>query len=186
MAFFARVQGTGLPCGLPHWGIPVTFKFAVNPDCLQRDKLACAAAWIEHAGDYLWWTVGKSPEYLYTTEGQWFDWRQKFKSVATDAQYSLEMRKHARDTVHTMDKLAGSTPNPKFDNMGEQQWQKEWHAKGLAGPYGQPIVPDMDGGKFLSDNYCRSGQANRPGAGGLGVGMDGVRGRLLDSFGKIL
>lgn len=141
MAFFARVQATGLPHGLIScvgWSLHTAL--AEN----RHDVLPLAALWIEHCGDYLWWSVCQMPNCgIVLDKPLWTHYMEQFGKLAADGRNERSLRLLAQDAFRTMARLTESAPDPKFDNIGEQRWNAILAREGPQGRFEEPIAPDL-------------------------------------------
>lgn len=141
MAFLARVQATGLPYGLmfgANWSLHTALEGK------RLDVLLWATLWIEHCGEYLWWYVSQdSNNGIIFTKQMWMRYMRKFGQMACDGQNGRYVRLLAQDAFRTMARLTTSTPNPKFDNIGQKQWETILAQEGPQGTFEEPIAPDL-------------------------------------------
>lgn len=135
MAFFARVQATGLPYGF-NFGFVISLSQldVFHSGCCQ-DKILWPYFWIHYCGEYLWWGLCKDRSLLGLTPN-WNLWMGEFYRLATDGQNSRYTRMVAFDCFQTMSRLLASAPNPKFDDMGQKRWE-------LYESFSDPIAPEI-------------------------------------------
>lgn len=94
----------------------------------------------------MWWCLCQDhfPQYYIGFDLEfWQGWMIKFYDVAVNPQAPLESRLLAYDSFHTMVRLTDSLPNPKFNNKGQEWWDKEKAEKGMEGPWEEPVVPEF-------------------------------------------
>lgn len=141
MAFFARVQATGLPHGRI-FGANWAFGAALLEKRL--DILPWAALWIQHCGEYLWWFVSQESSSDPSLSKQtWMNYMEQFRNIACDGRNGRYVRLLAQDSFRTMARLTASAPNPKFDNIGQQRWEAILEREGPRGVFEEPIAPDL-------------------------------------------
>lgn len=141
MAFLARVQSTGLPYGLM---FGATWSFHAALEEKRHDALPWAAFWIEHCGEYLWWFISQeSNNGIIFNKCLWTRYMSQFGRLAGDAENGRFVRMLAQDAFRTMTRLTGSTPNPRYDNVGQQRWEATLAREGPEGVFDEPIAPDI-------------------------------------------
>lgn len=141
MAFIARVQATGLPHGLM-FGARYSFHTALDEKKL--DILPWAIFWVDHCGEYLWWYVSQpSNNGIIFTKTMWMHYMEQFGKMACDGGNERYVRMICQDAFYTMARLTRSTPNPKFDDMGQKHWADVLARQGVQGPFEEPIAPDF-------------------------------------------
>lgn len=141
MAFIARVQATGLPHGLM-FGV----KYSLHAALFEKrpEALPWAVSWIDHCGEYLWWYVSQpSNNGIILSRTMWYYYLRCFGAMAWDAQNDRYVRMLASDAYDSMIRLSQSTPNPKFDDMGQKLWETTLAREGPQGEFEEPIAPDL-------------------------------------------
>lgn len=68
---------------------------------------------------------------------------EQFRKMACDGGNERYVRMICQDTFYTMARLTRSTPNPKFDNMGQKYWVDRLEREGPQGHFVEPIAPDF-------------------------------------------
>lgn len=141
MAFIARVQATGLPHGLM-FGAKYSLHAALDEKRL--DHLPWAVSWIDHCGEYLWWYVSQpsNNDFIFS-KPMWNHYMKRFDDMACDARNERYVRMLAQDAFYTMARLTRSTPNTKFDDMGQKRWETILAQEGPQGEFEEPIAPDF-------------------------------------------
>ncbi|CAN8096160.1 unnamed protein product [Discula destructiva] len=161
MAFFARIQGTGL---LDSVHSLCYFSVSQALDFNHLDKLQWAAFWIQYCGEQIWYDTSQPTfhsQHVLGREG-WARWMQQFYQIATNGQNTRQTRLLAHDSFQTMSRLTNSMPNPKFDDCLQLQWERELLLKGPDGDFAEPFAPDTRADEEPGDDDDESYEQGDP------------------------